>query len=319
MLLEVRDVRFHDTTAEVTIGIVVNGSPFVGWQGVAVREGGRWRVARSTFCALLDEWGPSGVRCDGVRPGTFWLGTGNGLTPPLRPAPDGGTTAALTFPDGSTADVALPAAAGSGWVAVPQQVDVLLDAERVPVGFHRARVVARQPVLDYPGPGGRPVVYDAQLGLVVRGGQWTAAVDVARLSERRRAEVARHLSLRTTADGFPQLRPTGPLHFTRDGAVPAKGPELAIEPGAVTMSLEARGGGAFLFVGVDLGPCPAPAPVPQGEDDGGVHAVGRCLPGGGIYLRIEGGDAEIVDTVAAAVTVDHVVRPTPKTHATAAA
>jgi hypothetical protein len=295
----VHAVRIHANRAEVDFEFVNPSGESLGRVlpfGVAVPDGGRWKVSRHTVCALALVAGAT--PCPGMSPTEDWRAYWMGERFDRRVLTDGmRVVMPLTFLDGASVQLVLPAGVDPRGGYVTGQAVLEFGDNAVPVSSsYRAR---RAPILArYRG-----VALDYEGNLNFSAGDWTVRVYAADLSERDRAFLARHLEFRTTGDGFVALRGDEAVRVAAPAAaspafgrsVPAKG--LLDGTGLPTLSFSPDGAGDLhgRFEIAHTG-CGAGGEVPSAEvDDGSVGR--RCLPGTGIEIGAEGVDAAFVHRV----------------------
>lgn len=315
--LDVTRVRAHDGDAEVQLSVFVNLYSVTSWYGVAHKVDGRWVAARATVCTLLMEWTP--VRCPG---GPKRIG--QGYRPRrVEPTTRGGYPAVpLTFADGGRADLVIPNGLEGRWQVTPHAELVLNERQALYLYFAHGQAVPNQPVRKYPGGAGRPgVVLDAMTGLVFDLDGWTANVDAVSLSERERAQVARHLDGYTTKTDFPVLLPSGPLRFHEQDSDPTGGVQLvksALSGDPTRNPIELwyydKDDELSVMVNVTPGPCREEDLQPV-QTSGSYHAEERCMPDGVGRISVEGGNSMFVFYLLDQMRVAN-YRPRPQTIST---
>jgi hypothetical protein len=269
----VHAVRIHANRAEVDFEFVNPSGESLGRVlpfGVAVPDGGRWKVSRHTVCALALVAGAT--PCPGMSPTEDWRAYWMGERFDRRVLTDGmRVVMPLTFLDGASAQLVLPAGVDPRGGYVTGQAVLEFGGNAVPVrSSYRARMA---PLLArYRG-----VALDYEGNLNFAAGDWTVRVYAADLSERDRAFLARHLEFRATGDGLVALR--GVLD----------------ETGLPTLSLSPDGaGGLYGRFEIAHTGCAAGGDVPSAEIDEGASVGRRCIPGTGIEIGAEGVDAAFV-------------------------
>ena len=302
-----RDVtvrRMHRRSAEVTVGIFVGQQMVTGWSGVAVREGGRWKVSRGTFCSILADW--TQIDCPGDPSSSDTPFARAGKRVEGRDVGDRRVALPIRFPDGSTAEVLVPKDLADPWRAQPMAAVTLGDGTTVDLWLHPSRFRARQPVVSYPDADGDRVLFDADFGLVIPAGDWTITAYVNERSERERKLVARHLGGRTSKDGFVVLDASEPLHLGRSSNIAKVKSSLDIERTALPVELTRSTNSSYTVLVVTLGPCPEALQRPLQSAD--YLAEERCLPGDDVRVAVEG-QADVAGRLLDEVSVRNIRRP----------
>jgi hypothetical protein len=176
----------------------------------------------------------------------------------------------------------------------------------VDLWLHAWELDPRQPVRTYRGVDGTRVVYDAEHGLVMPAGKWTITAYAQELSERARKEVARHVTGRTTKDGFVVLDTTGSIRLGNRSPIKSVKSSLNIDAGDLPMELSRSTNDSYTLLVVTLGECPAE--LQPSQSSAGYVAEERCLPGVDARIAVEGAPA-IAWQLLDGVRVTNIQRP----------
>ena len=300
--------RIHDRSAEVSFGIYIGPNLVSGWNGVAIRQGDRWVMARGTLCSMLVDW--TAARCPSPNLDVPEIAF---VAKELSATEQDGASVALgvRFADGSTAEVLVPRELRDGWQGRPLAAVTLGSGEKVDLWLHAWELEPRQPVRTYRGVDGARVVYDAEHGLVMPAGEWTITAYAQELSERARKEVARHVTGRTAKDGFVVLDTTGSVRLGNRSPIKSTKSSLNVDAGDLPIELSRSTNDSYALLVVTLGECPAVLQPAQSSPS--YVAEERCLPGVDARIAVEGAP-EIAWPLLDGVRVTNIQRPESAKH-----